>query len=65
MLTVLDTFYLQSFQQQLQFPLATLEWCWIDVIYIISEVAVKDTITVFMSEEHGSQDHPCLKSSGN
>jgi hypothetical protein len=42
MLTVLDTFYLQSLQQQLQFPLATLEWCWVDVIYTISEVAVKD-----------------------
>jgi len=65
MLTVLDTFYLQSLQQQLQFPLAALEWCSIDVIYTISEVAVKDITTEFMSGEHGSKDHLCLKSSGN
>jgi len=66
MLTVLDTFYLQSLQQQLQFSLATLEWCWVDMIYTISEVvAVKDITTGFMSGEHGSKDHPCLKSSGN
>jgi len=65
MLTVLDTFHLQSLQQQLQFPLATLEWCWVDVIYTVSEVAVKDITTGFMSGEHGTKDHPCLKSSGN